>query len=112
MASSFGFLICCLSTGPSPLHCVIVLIIVFIFINIIIVAEQDWLNVVYQTMDITQTNFTAAHDWLHAMGDAAASLGITIQYCMSLPIHMLESTSIQAVTNSRASGEWGRAQTP
>ena len=40
------------------------------------------------------------------MADAAASLGITIQYCMPLPRHMLESTKHQPVTNARASGDY------
>jgi hypothetical protein len=40
------------------------------------------------------------------MADAATSLGVTIQYCMPLPRHMLESTHHQAVTNARASGDY------
>ena len=30
-------------------------------------------------MDVTRSNLTAAHTWLHAMGNAAAKLNITIQ---------------------------------
>jgi hypothetical protein len=40
------------------------------------------------------------------MADAATALGLTIQYCMPLPRHMLESTYFQAVTNARASGDY------
>jgi hypothetical protein len=70
------------------------------------VYEQDWLITVWDTMSVTKTNVTAASSWLAAMGDAAASLGLTIQYCMPLPRHMLESTKHQAVTNARASGDY------
>jgi hypothetical protein len=40
------------------------------------------------------------------MADAADGLNITIQYCMPLPRHMLESTKHKAVTNARASGDY------
>jgi len=40
------------------------------------------------------------------MGTAAERLGMTIQYCMPLPNHLLQSTSITAVTNVRASGDY------
>ena len=57
-------------------------------------------------MNVTKSNVTAASDWLKAMADAATGLGITIQYCMPLPRHMLESTLHPAVTNARASGDY------
>jgi hypothetical protein len=63
-----------------------------------------------QEMNITQSNVTAASAWLHAMDDAAASLGLTIQLCMPLPIHMLESTTMGTVTNARASGDYHPGQ--
>lgn len=68
--------------------------------------EQDWLNVVYESIDATVTNVTAAHDWLTAMADAAAELNVTIQYCMPLPNFLLQSTLYQPVTNARASGDY------
>jgi len=55
---------------------------------------------------VTKANVTAASSWLAAMADAASELGLTIQYCMPLPRHMLESTKHQAVTNARASGDY------
>ena len=57
-------------------------------------------------MKITRSSVTAASAWLQAMADAASGLGMTIQYCMPLPRHMLESTHFQAVTNARASGDY------
>ena len=70
------------------------------------VYEQDWLITVWEKMAVTKSNVTAGSSWLQAMADAAASLDITIQYCMPLPRHMLESTYFQAVTNARASGDY------
>jgi len=57
-------------------------------------------------MNATRSNIDASHNWLSAMADAATALGLTIQYCMPLPRHMLESTHFQAVTNARASGDY------
>lgn len=57
-------------------------------------------------MNVTRSSIDASSTWLKAMADAATSLGITIQYCMPLPRHMLESTHHQAVTNARASGDY------
>ena len=77
------------------------------------IYEQDWLITVWEGMNITRSNVTAAHSWLMAMNNAAVNLGITIQYCMPLPNFMLHSTLTQAVTNARASGDYraGRMQT-
>ena len=71
-----------------------------------ILYEQDWLITVWETMAATRSNVTAGSSWLQAMSDAASQLDITIQYCMPLPRHMLESTRHQPVTNARASGDY------
>ena len=57
-------------------------------------------------MNITRASLDASSTWLRSMADAATALGLTIQYCMPLPRHMLESTQFQAVTNARASGDY------
>eukprot|EP01116_Phalansterium_solitarium_P018896 TRINITY_DN5142_c0_g1_i3.p1 TRINITY_DN5142_c0_g1~~TRINITY_DN5142_c0_g1_i3.p1 ORF type:complete len:741 (-),score=235.75 TRINITY_DN5142_c0_g1_i3:178-2400(-) len=71
-----------------------------------VVYEQDWLITTYQEMQATQNDVYNAHTWLKAMGDAASQLNLTIQYCMPLPNHLLQSTTIQAVTQSRASNDY------
>lgn len=43
---------------------------------------------------------------MQAMGNAAHKLDLTIQYCMPLPIFMLQSVEIPTVTNARASGDY------
>lgn len=68
--------------------------------------EQDWHNRVWTGMRAPHTNITAAHSWLHAMGDAASELNLTIQYCLVEPATVLASAAIPAVTNIRASGDY------
>eukprot|EP00117_Sycon_ciliatum_P020448 scpid6634/ scgid0189/ len=71
-----------------------------------IVYEQDWLVTTYERMSVTQSSLYAAQNWLLYMGSAASKLNISVQYCMPLPMHMLQSTSIQSVTQARASGDY------
>ena len=40
-----------------------------------------------------------ARDWLMQMGEAARKNGLTIQYCMSYPRHILQSLEIPVVTH-------------
>lgn len=49
-------------------------------------------------MEVTQNNVSASRLWLTSMGSAALKLNMTIQYCMPLPIHLLQSVEAQAVT--------------
>jgi len=68
--------------------------------------EQDWLSVTFTELNSTQANFTAAATWLNALGDAAADLNVTVQFCMALASMALHSTTMPAVTNARASGDY------
>lgn len=56
-------------------------------------------------MEATQNNVYNSRNWLLHMGNAATKLGLTIQYCMPLPLHLLQSVEIQSVTQSRASDD-------
>lgn len=49
--------------------------------------------------------------WLKGMADAALALGISVQYCMTLPGQMLQSLEFPAVTSIRASDDGGRPYT-
>ena len=73
--------------------------------------EQDWLTKQYTELDITQSNFSLAADWLNAMGGAAHDLNLTIQLCMDLPIMVLHSTTMPAVTTVRATGDYQAGNT-
>ena len=61
-----------------------------------------------QTVDmaVTHTSFSAARDWLLQMGEGAAENNVTLQYCMSLPRHVLQSAEIEAVGRLRTSGDY------
>jgi hypothetical protein len=71
-----------------------------------VLYEQDWLVTTYMTMDATQNNVTNARNWLLNMGNAAKALGLTIQYCMPLPLHELQSVEVTSVTQSRVTGDY------
>ena len=69
--------------------------------------EQDWLITVFHYIRALQNEVGVADAWLDAMGTAASNLGLTIQYCMALPRFLLKSTAVRAVTNARASCDYG-----
>ena len=60
----------------------------------------------------TWANVSVAHTWLHTMGDAASDLNLTIQYCLPEPRHIVASTAIRAVTQSRCSPDYHPNETP
>jgi hypothetical protein len=72
----------------------------------LVLYEQDWLNI--QTIDFrpTRTNIHLGEQWLMSMGAAADKLAINIQYCMSLPRHILQALEIPRVTHARASDDY------
>jgi hypothetical protein len=72
----------------------------------LVLYEQDWLNV--QTIEFlpTRTNINLGEQWLKSMGAAAEQVGINIQYCMSLPRHILQAIEIPRVTHARASDDY------
>jgi len=72
----------------------------------LVLYEQDWLNV--QTMEFlpTRTDINLGEQWLKSMGAAADKVGINIQYCMSLPRHILQALEIPRVTHARASDDY------
>ncbi|WAR30672.1 hypothetical protein MAR_033214 [Mya arenaria] len=47
-----------------------------------------------------QTSLTLGRDWLMQMGQAAAENNITIQYCMAMARHALQSLEIPVVTQA------------
>ena len=60
--------------------------------------EQDWLNYQIENINFVQSDLSLGGRWLRQMGEAAERHGITIQYCMALPRHMLASLEIPAVS--------------
>ena len=55
-------------------------------------------------------NATAARTWLLQMGTAAAKAEATVQYCMTYPRMLLQSVELPAVSQFRASDDYGPGQ--
>jgi hypothetical protein len=72
----------------------------------LIVYEQDWLITQIESFSPTHTDIYLGHQWLKSMGEAADKLNINIQYCMSLPRHILTALEIPRVTQTRVSGDY------
>ena len=70
------------------------------------VYEQDWLDTEYNGLKELQSDLTLGRTWLHQMGEAATKLGLTIQYCMPWPRHIMQSLEVQAVTQVRVSDDY------
>ncbi|CAF1089846.1 unnamed protein product [Rotaria sp. Silwood1] len=72
----------------------------------LILYEQDWLD--RQTIDFlpTRTDINLGRQWLISMGEAADKIGLNIQYCMSLPRHILSALQIPRVTQARTSPDY------
>jgi hypothetical protein len=81
----------------------------------LVVYEQDWLITQIVDFSPARTDIHLGHQWLMSMGEAAEKLNINLQYCMSLPRHILTALEIPRVTHTRASTDYavhlmGRAQ--
>ncbi|CAF1261231.1 unnamed protein product [Rotaria sordida] len=72
----------------------------------LVLYEQDWLNV--QTIDFlpTRVDINLGEQWLMSMGEAAKQTEMNIQYCMSLPRHILQALQIPRVTHARVSDDY------
>lgn len=72
----------------------------------LIVYEQDWLITQTEQYTPIQQDIHLGHQWLTSMGAAADKLNINIQYCMSLPRHILTALEIPRVTQTRTSTDY------
>ncbi|CAF1248650.1 unnamed protein product [Adineta steineri] len=72
----------------------------------LILYEQDWLD--HQTYDFTPlcTDIHLGQQWLTSMGAGAEQVGMNLQYCMSLPRHILTALEVPRVTQARASTDY------
>jgi hypothetical protein len=70
------------------------------------VYEQDWLSTVTNEVPALYQNVTFGQDWLTHMGRAAEKHGLSIQYCMGYPRHILTSLLLNSVTQARASNDY------
>ena len=63
---------------------------------------QDWLNdETYWVSYLTQSA-TLGRQWLMQMGSGADKSGIAVQYCMSMPRHIMQSVEVPAMVRALA----------
>ena len=63
--------------------------------------EQDFLTRSYESIPALQSEIGLAKAWLTAMSDGADAANVTLQYCMALPRHILQTASFKRVTHAR-----------
>lgn len=63
--------------------------------------EQDWLS----NQALPAMNLTAPDAFMNNMADAMSTAGLTMQYCMALPRHFLQSSMYNNLTSIRVSGD-------
>ena len=76
------------------------------------VYEQDWLDSEFSNLRELEADLNLGQTWLQQMGEAAKELGLTIQYCMAWPRHVLQSVMIPAVTQIRVSDDYRPGNPP
>ena len=69
------------------------------------VYEQDWLFTVWDNHPTVRSDIALGRNWLLQMGAGARKAGVTIQYCMPYPRHLLQSVEIPNVVQVRASND-------
>eukprot|EP00041_Stephanoeca_diplocostata_P028325 m.800507 g.800507 ORF g.800507 m.800507 type:complete len:823 (-) comp23355_c0_seq15:151-2619(-) len=72
--------------------------------------EQDFLIHTYEACTPLQQHIGLAESWLTAMSEGAERTNVTIQYCMALPRHILQSAAYPRVTHARASHDYGQSR--
>ena len=72
--------------------------------------EQDFLAKQYERNAHLRQRVGAGREWLSAMAVAAERRNVTVQYCMALPRHVLQSASFARVTQARASHDYGQSR--
>ncbi|CAC5388315.1 unnamed protein product [Mytilus coruscus] len=69
-------------------------------------GAKDWLNIQTLFTGALQTDLNLGETWLRQMGNAAKTYGLSLQYCMALPRHALQSLTIPQVTQVRVSEDY------
>ena len=67
--------------------------------------EQDFLCYLNTDTTVTNSDVGSGNKWFAAMDAAALANGVTMQFSMPNPRHVLASTSMQSLTNVRATSD-------
>ena len=71
--------------------------------------EMDFLGANFRRYPLFFSSMDAADVWFAGMADAAMERNLSVQYCLPSPTDMLVSLRFPAVTQGRASGDYGFA---
>ncbi len=69
--------------------------------NGVLTYEQDWLS----AQAASANNLTDPNAWMSAMASSANQYGLTLQYCMPDPRHLLQSSMYSTVVTARVSDD-------
>jgi hypothetical protein len=67
--------------------------------------EQDWLSVIYEHSPALSTTLGVGDAFTGGMARAAEEHGLTLQYCMPLPRHLLQGARYANLTSARVAGD-------
>lgn len=73
--------------------------------NGIAVYLQDWLDATYRFSPELRSVPGKGEQFMDGMASAMAARGITMQYCMAYPLHMLQGVKYPNLTTIRAAGD-------
>jgi len=72
----------------------------------LITYEQDWESTSESDTPLLYNTTYFGKEWLTQMNNAAINHGLSIQYCMDYPRHLMTSAGLNAVTQARASDDY------
>ena len=68
--------------------------------------EQDFMVTNFLKTNLYRTDLDAYEDWAVGLNEAAAATGVPVQFCMAMPSDIMFSTTLDWVTNARASNDY------
>jgi hypothetical protein len=71
----------------------------------VVTYEQDWLSLIYAHSPALATTLGAGDAFTGGMAHAAEEHGLTLQYCMPLPRHLLQGARYADLTSARVAGD-------
>lgn len=69
--------------------------------------EHDYLDYNFLSMPYLRKTYGAANKWLAGINKAALERNLPVQFCMALPSDLMATVQFDAVTNYRASTDYG-----
>lgn len=73
--------------------------------NGVVTYEQDWLDEIYDNSPALRNTVDAGNAFMDNMSGAMSSAGLTMQYCMPMPLHYLQGAKYDNLTTVRVSDD-------